>query len=179
MIGETSIELSDDGLKIFKTHTVAEKFRVELKYMEKAAALGVGPELCSWDKPSMTIEMYAATPVLSWFSSSPSSEEIREVGKNLLKAIVHLHSNGICHRDIHIRNLLIQDNDCPLIIDWEYAVDADPNGPCYDLIGPASNTPKPMPHRIRSSTETGVWWDTPMTSVSPVAQYFGPLSEYL
>ena len=65
-----------------------------------------------------------------------------------------LFAQGVHHRDIHLRNILIKEGR-PLLIDWFTAVEA-PHARCsYDLFGEISCVPKPERHLDFQC------WDTP------------------
>jgi tRNA A-37 threonylcarbamoyl transferase component Bud32 len=53
------------------------------------------------------------------------------MGRELLKLLERVHELGFCHRDIHIRNLVVRDG-APLLADPKYAIEHR-GRPCYDL----------------------------------------------
>lgn len=70
--------------------------------------------------------------------------------------LVRLSQEGIHHRDVHTKNVVMGPDGSPLLIDWETAV-MEPSSVSYDLYGPeASGVPVPKLHQ-----KLGVaaqWW---------------------
>ena len=89
-----------------------------------------------------------------------------------------IHAAGICHRDLHIHNVVIAADGSPLAIDPEHALEVDPQGPCFDVWGPDSGLPVAPAHVQIGGTlaKTGVWWDAPLSSmqVTTLGSVFGP-----
>jgi serine/threonine protein kinase len=96
------------------------------------------------------------------------------MGQLVLGLVKSIHSVGVCHRDLHRQNLVIDDGR-PLVIDLELACEADPSGPCYDLYGPSEIIPVAEQHQAVEGdyARYGVWWDSPADGLNRV---FGPLS---
>jgi hypothetical protein len=102
------------------------------------------------------------------------------MGNRLLGLLERVHSLGICHRDTHARNFVL-DGDQPLIIDPKYAFESDPQQPCYDVHGPdASGVPVPDQHLAQGNDNRfGVWWDAPCPHEDVLGRRFGPSDRYL
>jgi serine/threonine protein kinase len=53
--------------------------------------------------------------------------ECKKIFKQIIKAVDHLHSKNICHRDIKLENILITKDDVVKILDFGFAVKYNPN----------------------------------------------------
>lgn len=71
----------------------------------------------------------------------------------LVKLVMAVHAEGVHHRDVHLRNIVLRDGE-PLLIDWYTAVECVQAEP-YDLYGERSGVPKPERHLDFQC------WDTP------------------
>lgn len=101
------------------------------------------PELVVQDGPDMMTRRY---PV-AWETS-----EWRDA--HALKALIlRLFAEGVHHRDVHLRNIVLRDGQ-PLLIDWYTAID-HPSPVSYDLYGRRAALPKPEGHIDHQC------WDTP------------------
>jgi serine/threonine protein kinase len=58
------------------------------------------------------------------------------MGLRLYERISEMHSHGICHRDLHIEDIVLADGGLPLFVDPDFALESDPSRPCYDLAWP-------------------------------------------
>lgn len=70
--------------------------------------------------------------------------EWRDAGA-LFDLLLAVNSHGVQHRDVHLRNIVLDADDRPLLIDWYTAIEAH----CpisYDLYGEMSGLPKPEDH---------------------------------
>lgn len=81
-----------------------------------------------------------------------------------------LYELGVHHRDGHWINVLVNDDNRPRLIDFEWAI-VDHNAPCsYDLYGPdVSGVPVPSAH---IEDNVAIWWEG---SFGPLAHLFGPI----
>ncbi len=61
-----------------------------------------------------------------WMAEKPSGTNIRRVMLQLLDTLEYLHAANIIHRDIKPDNILLQDNDEPVLIDFGAALQGDP-----------------------------------------------------
>jgi hypothetical protein len=97
----------------------------------------------------------------------------------LLDLLGLVHFVGVCHRDTHVRNFVLDDGR-PLIIDPKYAVKSNPQQPCYDLHGPTvSRVPVPDAHLNQGNqNRLGVWWDAPCPHEDVLGRRFGPSDGY-
>jgi len=81
------------------------------------------------------------------------------MGGRLYRRLKELHQNGMCHRDMHVGNVVLLDGT-PLLIDPALATESDPSRPCYDLYGPQlSGVAVPADHYDYPPNRGGVWWD--------------------
>lgn len=74
-----------------------------------------------------------------------------------LRALLgRLHSEGVHHRDVHTKNVVMGERGNPLLIDWETAVEQE-SGLSYDMYGPdESGVPVPPMHeRLVIAPQ---WW---------------------
>lgn len=110
------------------------------------------PRLLDFDGLTLTIETrHSGMAFPHW----KPSDQLRE----LLSA---LHTEGIHHRDVHLRNVVKGRHGMPLLIDWETAVE-HPAEYSYDLWGPdISGVPVPDIH----ARHIPAWWgSTDRTSI--------------
>ena len=71
-----------------------------------------------------------------------------------------MHRLGVCHRDLHLANIIVDADARALIVDPDFAVDSDQGAPCYDLYGPeASGVPVPAEHAGYWANRGGDWRD--------------------
>ena len=53
----------------------------------------------------------------------------------ILKAVEHCHKSGICHRDLKLENILLDENDYPILCDFGYAGFIEDSDTFTDFIG--------------------------------------------
>lgn len=107
-----------------------------------------------------------------WLAVTPFGQraDMKEAVRRLLLAV---HAIGLCHRDVHVGNIVLTADERPLLIDPELATPSV-NGHCYDLHGPeVSGVPVPPEHLREPGHERGVWWGSPVKHRSLEAA-FGP-----
>jgi hypothetical protein len=98
------------------------------------------------------------------------------MGLRVLRRIKELHGHGVCHRDLHVGNIVVRDG-VPLFIDTEFAIERHPGKPCYDLFGPDSGVSVPERHaHQQNANRNGVWWDADNHEVETLGRAFGPLA---
>jgi hypothetical protein len=69
------------------------------------------------------------------------------------------------------------DDERPLIVDPDLAIDSNPSAPCYDLYGPSSSgVPVPVDHAGYLANRGGVWWDC-VAEVPALWSAFGRLAD--
>lgn len=105
------------------------------------------------------IEMQECTPLASWLADHEwIARDVDDMHERILQLVREMHAQGICHRDLHVQNVVVCEGR-PMAIDPQLATNADPSKQCYDLDGPASGMPIPMPHQMLAGyRDSGVWW---------------------
>lgn len=132
--------------------------------------LGLAPKAV--DVTETTITAARHRTLEEWLETNPGQDEKAAMAiriRDLLRA-VHEQA-GICHRDVHVGNIVLADDDQPLLIGPKWAVPTV-NDHCYDLEGPtASEVDVPSIHVEQG--HNGVWWgsDVPHRAL---AKWFGP-----
>lgn len=132
--------------RTFKRHRTAEAASAEASWYEQLP--WACPPLLDIDGRLLVIG--TCTP---YVRCPPSWRPVTALAE-LLK---RLHAEGVHHRDVHVRNLVRDQDGRPLLIDWETAV-RQPSDLSYDLYGPdASGVPVPPIH----ARHTPQWWGSP------------------
>lgn len=146
-----------------------------LRYYQKLSELGLAPEVLVSDHERIKSRWYQPLPC---WRGKHSDAEWKDMGLKVLALVTELHHHGVCHRDLHVGNFVVRDGE-PLLIDMEFAVAADPAGPCYDLMGPGpSDIPVPDRHAVQpNANQNGVWWDADNNEVETCGQAFGSVAE--
>lgn len=62
----------------------------------------------------------------AWMAEKPAGRRVKQVLIQLLNALAYLHAAGVIHRDIKPDNILIQENDAPMLIDFGAALQGSP-----------------------------------------------------
>ncbi len=152
----------------------------EPSFMRRLAERGLVPDVLDWANDHAVIAM--GEPLNLWLAGSTDLAR-REMREAILDLIYAMHAAGVCHRDLHSRNIVIIDGH-PLVIDLAMAAEVDPAWPCYDLTGPSPQVPLPSEHACQGGLigTHGVWWDAPKDDrwlddphVAPLGIVFGPL----
>jgi tRNA A-37 threonylcarbamoyl transferase component Bud32 len=143
----------------------------------RLAEVGLAPAVL--DVTDTTLSIRRHEPMLDWIDTAPPTSSMREMGGRLLDLLERVHAVGVCHRDTHVRNFVI-DGGMPLIIDPKYAVESNPQQLCYDVHGPeASGVPVPDVHLNQGNENRfGVWWDAPYPHEDVLGRRFGPSDAY-
>jgi hypothetical protein len=147
-----------------------------VNYYERLTDLRLAPEIIEVMPHEIVTRKY---PTLgAWLAIEHSCEEVLEMGRRLYRRVEQLHCQGICHRDLHIANIVLGDDEVPLFIDPAFAIESDPDKPCYDLEGPErSGVPVPPEHACQSNDNRfGVWWDS-TGPVPTLRSAFGPMTD--
>ena len=157
-----------DGDYVFKQRA----WNHERTMMAVAAEAGWAPrfEVVGQD----VIRMPYLTPLEHRLRDADANER-RALARAVLACIEGVHAAGMCHRDIHRDNFLV-DGARALLIDFELACRVDPARPCYDLIGPASGVEVPEQHKFLRVTE-GFWWDSSAERKTMLWREFGHLAD--
>jgi hypothetical protein len=143
----------------------------------RLAEAGLAPAVLDVTDTTMFIRRHV--PLLDWLNAGPAADSMREMGSRFLDLLDRVHSVGVCHRDTHIRNFVLDDG-IPLIIDPKYVIESNPQQPCYDLHGPdVSGVPVPDQHLSQDNNNRfGVWWDAPFPHEDVLGRRFGPSDDY-
>ena len=102
------------------------------------------------------------------------------MGERVLALVRTVHPLRICHRDLHLDNLIVDDNRQPLVIDLELACEVEPTWPCYDLGGPLAEVLVPRDHaaQVALGMPNGVWWDAALPScLTSLGSVFGRIRD--
>jgi len=98
-----------------------------------------------------------------WLPAHREPSERDLMARKIRDLLAEVHATlGICHRDVHLDNIVVTDSGEPLLIDPEFAV-RSANEHCYDLVGPGlSGVAIPWRHLECDGPERyGVWWGCP------------------
>jgi hypothetical protein len=156
--------------EVWKRHSNAEQFEVEVRLLGLAHAGGCAPEF-STEGTTIRFQRLAR---LEDRLSSLSDPEKAAIAVEVFRCVRRLHATGVCHRDLKLGEVLLGKNGEVLFVDFELGAEVDGNGPCYDLLGPASGVPVPVIH-LQIGLLDGVWWDSPTPMVRPLWQDLGHL----
>lgn len=141
--------------------------------LPRLAEAGLAPQIIRMDDNERCLKECDRFEVW-WRSASPA--ELEELRASVLELIEAIHALGVCHRDLHERNLVL-DGGKPLVIDLELACEVNPEWRCYDLYGPSELIPVAEQHvAVNDGLHSvhGVWWDSPANGLHLV---FGPLQK--
>jgi hypothetical protein len=107
-----------------------------------------------------------------WLAAGPSQDDKDSMAVRIRDLLRAVHEKaGICHRDVHVGNIVLDEQDRPLLIGPKWAVPVV-NEHCYDLEGPgASGIEVPELH-VRQGHD-GVWWGSSVAHRA-LSEAFGP-----
>jgi hypothetical protein len=97
------------------------------------------------------IRMPRLVPLTPLLASATAHERLAPA-RLLVVCFKRLYAAGICHRDGHRDNFVL-DGPRALLIDFELACSVYPEGLCYDLVGPASGIAVPWEHQLLGMTQ--------------------------
>lgn len=153
-------------------------YQLELGILCDLQRSGLVPELIDFGEEPTTawVRMEALMPLGEWLETNPSPDTRCEMRDRLRVQLRALHRAGVCHRDVHLGNVVVDACGVPRFVDFELATRVDPTGGCFDLLGPASGVPVPDEH-IEINMTDGVWWNQwpPTLGTWAMARTFGPL----
>ena len=148
------------------------------KYLPRLADASLSPSITGWGMGS--VSMVKGTPALDWLAKADDLA-IGAMRIQVLDLIRGMHTLGVCHRDLHVENIVIVDGQA-LAIDVDHACDVDPSWPCYDLTGPSPQVPLLPAHAQWGGVlgSTGMWWGASQDTrwngrYVPLGRVFGPL----
>jgi tRNA A-37 threonylcarbamoyl transferase component Bud32 len=125
----------------------------------RLSGLRVTPAVVDLSERLLVLKLH--TPLGLWIENRGRGERLQLSGK-LRAAIGRMHAAGICHRDLYVANVVVDESDQPLIVDFELArLDVDPIADCYDLVGARSGVAKPAAHITEHQPD--VHWHQPPT----------------
>jgi len=126
-------------------------------YYSRLSDLGLAPEII--DVAETKLITLRCVPLENWLRPDRSKSERLAMGRLLYRRLEELHGHGICHRDMHVGNVVLLAG-APLPIDSALATESDPVRPCYDLYGPGpSGVDVPPDHYDYPPNRGGIWWD--------------------
>jgi serine/threonine protein kinase len=156
-------------------------YALETKYLPMLAEAGIGPQIHEIGEDYIVMEKLR--DFKDWYdhldprrTRNVSKREMFNIGTKVCERIHIMQSLGIAHRDLHHRNLLLDNDMNPMFIDMELSCDADPNGSSYDLYGPIVSGIRPP--EIHETLKIQVWWDTGTGKSQGMGKVFGPLHRY-
>jgi serine/threonine protein kinase len=153
-------------------------YRLELGIMCDLQNTGLVPDLIDFgeEPTTMWVRVVALDPLAEWLEQNGSAEARAEMRDRIRVQLRALHRAGVCHRDVHLHNVVVDEAGVPRFIDFELAARVDPRSGCFDLEGPASGVPVPAEH-ADGGLKTGVWWNQwpPALGSWAMARTFGPL----
>jgi len=146
-------------------------------HLARLAGYGLTPEIIRWEPGAVVIRAGVWLP--DWLRTA-NPDTVAAMRPKGLELVHGMHAQGVCHRDLHVENVVIVDGQ-PMAIDYEHACQVDPAGPCYDLTGPSDQVPLLAVHRQWGGVlgTFGIWWDAPLEPrfngrYIPLGIIFGP-----
>jgi hypothetical protein len=164
-----------------RTHVVergprtAADWENAVHWYARLSEVDLAPEIVGEAENRLVVRCYEPLP--DWYATHGAGARA-EMGVRLLARVEELHGYGVCHRDLHVGNVVVRDG-VPLLIDTEFAIAADPAAPCYDLVGPdRSGVPVPQRHAEQpNANRHGVWWDADNPEVTTLGRAFGLVAD--
>jgi len=129
----------------------------------RAADAGLAPAIVESEGDPITMQRLERTLLDFWNDPNSDQEARTTTVFRLVERINALHQIGICHRDLHSENVMIDEGEV-VFIDFVLAQDVNPVWQCYDLTGPNEHILVPHAHAIQPGHEGGVWWGPVITS---------------
>ncbi len=97
----------------------------------------------------------AAHVTLFDFCLKADEEAMKKMTQRVAWMLVSLSGTGIAHRDVHAKNVLVEDNGSPLLIDWDLSIESTNS---YDFFGSDVPSEVPRAHLYRGHFR-GMFWD--------------------
>lgn len=97
-------------------------------------------------------------PLLTdWLGAKPSKEDLDAMAVRIRELLLRVHKEAqFCHRDVHVRNIVLTEPGEPLLIDPALGTVTE-SELCYDLHGPGpSGVAIPGAHLPQG--KDGIWW---------------------
>jgi serine/threonine protein kinase len=146
------------------------------RYLPRLAKAGLTPEIVELSDTEVVTKL--GQPFRAWWPTADSLA-LAAVRSRVIELIASVHGLGVCHRDLHDGNLVLDLDGRPLVVDLEWACEVDPSGPCYDLYGPSPKVPVPAAHlQVGGPFAKGVWWGNQLGSgYTALGDIFGPIAK--
>ncbi len=100
---------------------LAKEFDIMMRLQHPGVAQAVGLE----DVPSMgkciVMEWVEGVTLARWLKTGPSRDTRRDVARQLMEALAHIHRQGVVHRDIKPSNIMVTTDGQVKIIDFGLA----------------------------------------------------------
>lgn len=154
-----------------------DDIRAFIRYYRRLSDLGLAPTIVAVSDSEISTESH--NTLKDWLTAGCSETQRNQMALMLVARIEEMHAHGICHRDLHVENVVLR-HGVPLFIDPALACDSDATNPCYDLVGPGpSGVPVPEAHACQpNDNRLGVWWDS-TGPVPTLGAEFGTLAQVL
>lgn len=125
------------------------------EYYQRLSAISAAPEVLDVDADKIVAVKHAL--LTDWLALKPSRSELDTMALKILRLLLRVHKEAqFCHRDVHVRNIVLTEAAAPLLIDPALGADKATEL-CYDLHGPGpSGVAIPAAH-VRQGKD-GIWW---------------------
>lgn len=96
---------------------------------------------------------------LNTYNNMIKPSTAKEILVSLAKALAYLHKKGVCHRDIKLENVLINEHGVVKLIDFGFAVvSSDPDAPVANFCGtPAYMSPEIVKRKQYNGPKADIW----------------------
>lgn len=148
-------------------------------HLERLAHCKLTPEVIRWEPGAVVVR--AGVPLTDWLRTA-TPDAVAKMRPKALALVQSIHALGICHRDLHVENVVLIDG-IPAAIDFEHACEVDREWPCYDLTGPSEQVPLLPAHAKFGGVlgTYGISWDGPrddrwLGRYVPLGMIFGPVA---
>jgi serine/threonine protein kinase len=151
--------MSDEGY--FRRFRNPEERASHTQYLPILSEAGLAPRIIKFTNEGVLLE--TCTPLEVWIAERQAFD-VATMRLRCIRLTQQIHSLGICHRDLHARNVVVDAEDHPLVIDLDLACSSNPAQRCYDMIGPESGIAIANQHLALGGpyAEYGVWWNSPV-----------------
>lgn len=96
-------------------------------------------------KNAIVMEFVENGDLFNYLVQGPLPEKIaRYFFEQILEAVEHLHSNGFCHLDLKLENILLDKDFCIKLTDFGFAAQVEKDTPLYKRVGTPSCRPPEM-----------------------------------
>jgi hypothetical protein len=154
-----------------------ERFTVTKPYAGETAAnylrlsnLGLAPALVKVSQNEIMSVLHRTLE--DWLAAGPSQENKAFMAVRIRDLLRAVHEKAeICHRDVHVGNIVLVAEDRPVLIGPKWAVPVV-NEHCYDLEGPEPSGIE-VPELHVAQGHDGVWWGSSVNHRA-LTEAFGP-----